>query len=78
MTGRRETRCALYLNRRLWPFLLHLIRGLASVKSPVEIPFKYWPGISASMLGHPTHILKQNLAAKGTPIAMPNPRLAKS
>jgi hypothetical protein len=51
------------------------IAASASVKSPVETPFKYSAGISASTLGTRAHILGQNGAGELLSIPVPHPGL---
>jgi hypothetical protein len=51
------------------------IAAKASVKSPVEIPFRYSAGINASTLSCSAHKPGQNRTGKSTLVTMPYPRL---
>jgi hypothetical protein len=48
----------------------------ASLKSPVDTPFKYSAGIRASTLSHPAQVLGQNGAGKLLAVPVANPGLA--
>ena len=45
------------------------------MKSPVEIPFRYSAGISASMLGRPAHKPERNRIGEPPSATVSNPKL---